>query len=349
MKANHRMRTGLLAAGIVLAVSMAAAQNHTYTAVDLGALRGGSAVPRMVNATGAVVGRSGEPHGESTQAFFWKGGKPTGLGFLPGGDYSAAFGVNTAGQVVGYSNTATVLRGFVWTAAGGMQDIGTLPGDDGSQALGINNSGVIVGSSSGPSGTHAFARTSSAMLGLGTLPGDNESVAYAVNDSGQVVGYSFGQDHQQAFLWSPASGMQALGTLPGQSDSTANFINNNGQVVGASGAAAFSWTEGGGMQNLGFLPGGDYSQAYGLNNLGQIVGASGSVLGTHAFIWDAQNGMQDLNGLIQNPNIVLAGATGINDNGQIVAFGIVASHSKKVELDHDSHAGPLHVYLLTPH
>ncbi len=347
MKAGNK-RIGVTLGVALLATVTALAQNHTYTASDLGALRGGSAVPKTVSAGGAVVGRSGEPHGESTQAFLWNRGRLMGLGFLPGGDYSAAFGVNDAGQVVGYSNTATALRGFLWTASGGMQDIGTLSGDTGSEAYAINSSGQIVGVSSGPSGRRAFVRTSSGMLSLGTLPGDDESVAYAINDSGQVVGYSGGNGHQLAFLWSPANGMQPLGTLPGRNDSTANFINNNGQVVGSSGSTAFTWTASGGMQDLGFLPGGDYSQAYGINNVGQIVGASGSDLGTHAFIWDAQNGMQDLNGLIQNPNIVLAGATAINDGGEIVAFGVIASHTERVDLDHSSHAGPLHMFLLTP-
>src|SRR5512138_1197653 len=110
MKGNS-MRTGLTLALALLATAMAAAQNQTYTAVDLGALRGGSAVPKMVSAGGAVVGRSGEPHGEATQAFFWNRGRLVPRGFLPGGDYSAAFGLNDAGQVVGYSNTATALRG----------------------------------------------------------------------------------------------------------------------------------------------------------------------------------------------------------------------------------------------
>ncbi len=349
MKSLITRRTGLALAFLMLGGGLAAAQNHTYTAVDLGALRGGSAVPRMVSAAGTVVGRSGEPHGESTQAFMWNGGHPIGLGFLPGGDYSAAFGVNSAGQVVGYSNTATALRGFVWTAATGMQDLGALPGDVGSEAFGVNTAGQVVGESSGAAGTQAILRTSGGIQNLGTLPGDDESIAYAINDSGQVVGYSGGGGHQRAFLWSAATGMQELGTLPGQSDSVANFINNNGQVVGSSGSAAFIWSAATGMQDLGFLPGGDYSQAYGINNAGQIVGASGSDLGTRAFIWDAQNGMQDLNGLINNPNLVLAGATGINDNGQIVAFGIIASHTMRVDLDHDSHAGPLHMFLLKPH
>ncbi len=341
---------GSALAALSLFTLAATAQSPTYTIRDLGALRGGSAVPRMLNASGVTVGRSGEPHGEDTRAFVFSNGKLTGLGTLPGGDYSAAFGVNNVSQVVGYSNTATGIHAFLWTSASGLQDLGTVAGDADSEAFAINNSGQVVGDSSGPSGQHAFLLTAAGMQSLGTLPGDTNSVAYGVNDSGQVVGYSGSADgNQQAFFWSASTGMQALGKVPGQSDSVANFINNSGQVVGSSGTAAFIWTAVNGIQDLGTLPGGDYSQAYGLNNNGQVVGASGSSLGTHAFIWDAQNGMQDLNGLINNPNIVLAGATGINDAGQIVAFGVIGPHNVHTDLDHESHAGPLHTFLLTPH
>ena len=39
----------------------------------------------------------------------------TNLGDLPGGfDFSNAFGINNAGQVVGYSITATGNRAFLW-------------------------------------------------------------------------------------------------------------------------------------------------------------------------------------------------------------------------------------------
>ncbi len=82
-------------------------------------------------------------------------------------------------------------------------------------------------------------------------------------------------------------------------------INNLGQVVGDSQYSvnggsirhAALWSNGTAI-DLGFLPlWGNYSRANGINDLGEVVGHSGASLSTsntHAFIWDAANGMRDL-------------------------------------------------------
>jgi probable HAF family extracellular repeat protein len=164
-----------------------------------------------------------------------------------------------------------------------------------------------------------------------------------------------GKEGTRAFVWSQANGMRSLGVLPNHTSSVALFINKAGQVVGSSSGQtstlAFFWTSSEGMKDLGTLPGGDYSTATGLNDSGQVVGASGSALGLHAFIWTATDGMQDLNAMTTRSNVILTGAVSINDKGQIVAFGSPGddgAHTHVIELDHESHAGPLHTYLLTP-
>jgi probable HAF family extracellular repeat protein len=341
---------------IVSLVALPYALGQHYAVRDLGTLQGGSGVPRSLNLYGTVVGRSGEPHGEGTSAFRWDAahGMRT-LGYLPGGDYSAAFSINNAGQVVGYSNTSTHLMGFLWTAASGATSLPPLATDDSCKAFAINSSGEVVGSSSGSKGTRAVVWVGSAIQNIGTLPGDSTSEAYGINSSGQVVGKSSGNGKDHAFLWSNGR-MRDLGVLPHQTNSIAQFINDAGQVVGFSsgplGTLAFLWDRTQGMQNLGTLPGGDYSQANGVNSAGVVVGTSGNALSTHAFIWDASNGLRDLNGLVsKNSEVSLAGATAINDRGQIVAYGnIHLNHSddRTLQLDHDAHAGPLHIFLLTP-
>src|SRR5438309_2308414 len=66
------------------------------------------------------------------------------LGTL-GGANSMAVAVNATGQVVGLSdNTTGALRGFSWTAAGGMVDLGTFGGSL-SSATALNDSGQVVG------------------------------------------------------------------------------------------------------------------------------------------------------------------------------------------------------------
>jgi probable HAF family extracellular repeat protein len=61
-----------------------------------------------------------------------------------GGTTSRAYGINSAGQVVGYSTIANGLHAFLWSASGGMQDLGTLGGNT-SDAYAINSAGQVVG------------------------------------------------------------------------------------------------------------------------------------------------------------------------------------------------------------
>lgn len=54
----------------------------------------------------------------------------------------------------------------------------------------------------------------------------------------------------------------------------------------------------------------------------QVVGYDLNYTTYHAFLWDAQNGTQDLNSLINAKDTLIQGAMSINDIGQIVGFGI---------------------------
>ena len=78
----------------------------------------------------------------------------TDLGTLPGGDESEARGINARGQVVGFSETASVAtHPFLWED-GRMTDLGNLPGAEFnfSRAFGINSRGQVVGFSNTASG-----------------------------------------------------------------------------------------------------------------------------------------------------------------------------------------------------
>lgn len=251
--------------------------------IDLGTLGGDSSVAFSVNDAGQVVGESfaGDL---SCHAFSWTGAgvmidigtietcnqyPPTvnnagqvvvnrygrasvwtvsegirDLGTL-GGGFSAAYAINSAGQVVGDSTTASgQVNAFSWTAAGGMIDLGSLDGV-GSQAVAVNDAGQVVGNSgtSGGSSYHAFSWTEAAgMIDLGTLGGPN-SQAFAVNDAGQVVGSSTASPGDSppsyAFSWTAAGGMTGLGTAADQSEAVA--VNDAGQVVGHEGFRALLW------------------------------------------------------------------------------------------------------------
>jgi probable HAF family extracellular repeat protein len=259
-----------------------------------------------INDAGQIAGdyRAGSA-AESARAFRWTDGSVQNLGNLSGepGHTSTGRGINESGQVAGYGNTADGARGALW-GSGAVQQLPVLPGKSTSHAYDMNDNGLVVGQS----GNRAFIYDGTTMTSLGTLPGGffgASSIAYAVNDNGWVVGRSEGSDtFGQAFLWNGTT-MEGLGDLPnGYFLSSAYDVNNRGQVVG----------------------------------VGSITASAATA--SRAFIWDADNGLVDLNMLIDRNDPMfgtgfrLTEARGINDLGQIVGFGVFN--------------GAEHAFLLTP-
>lgn len=182
-----------------------------------------------VNDPGVIVGGNGH-------AFLLQNGTYSDLGVLPGGNWSAAYGINNAGAAVGYGNTGNgMFRGFVWTASTGMQELGTFGGKS-SYAMAINNNGEVVGQASLSSGyANAFLDVNGVMTDLGTLGGGN-SYAYGINDSGEVVGYSSIADgDSHAFVYVNGVMLDLNSLIPSDSGwdlLEAYGINNSGEIVG---------------------------------------------------------------------------------------------------------------------
>jgi probable HAF family extracellular repeat protein len=108
---------------------------------------------------------------------------------LPDSTYSAAYGINNVGQVVGVSVVDGVDVATEWSH-GRVIDLGGLPGTTISAAFAINDAGQAVGWSIGMGSSYATEWSDGRVIDLGGLPGSTDSYAYGINDAGQAVGDS---------------------------------------------------------------------------------------------------------------------------------------------------------------
>jgi probable HAF family extracellular repeat protein len=325
------------------------AQSYQYSVQ--GMIRGGGGTAVGINNSGLVIGRSGTNYNTEARGFVWgRGPKMQTLASLPGGDFSEAAGINDLGDITGSFNTNANLRALLWTRNGEVRELGALPGDSASRARSINIARQVVGSSMGPNGVSGFLWTKrEGMQRLAPLPGSDFSEATAINNAGVIAGTAgLAHGDHRAVRWDNPWAVRALGVLAGDTGSESYAINDLGQIVGAStgrsGVHAWIWNNKEGMRSLGSFLGGNYTIAFGINNLGQVVGTSTTAVGaSHAFIWTANGGMRDLNDLIPDASrILLVSAVGINDRGQIIAYG-----GDRDAFNHDALdlLGPLHPQL----
>jgi probable HAF family extracellular repeat protein len=294
-----------------------------YNVVDLGTLGGATSKAYDINNRGQVVGYADInvtvfPSSYVAHAFLWQSDSGMNdIGTIGTFSSSIAYGINDSGQVVGTLGYAMPggYHPFLWQTGGAMQDLG---GGDFSMAANINNAGQVVGQSS-DYGAFLWQSASGMQSLLGGV-----GRASDINDNGLVVGTRPIDGKPCGFLWQNGSVTQDIGG--GGNDFTTNSINDRGQVVGAYGTYpayhAFLWQSSTGRRDLGMLNGATDSTAGEINESGQVVGTSGD----RAFLWQDGIGMQDLNGLIsQSSGWTLESASAINDNGQIVGYGLNSS------------------------
>ena len=318
---------------------------------------GASKLIRQINTAGEVVGAFRPSSRVASKALIFRATGTSEIVGDQGIGYSAAYGINDQGEVVGAFNTKVSLRPFRAVGNNGFQPLDLLPGSNGGIAYGINVEGEAAGYVSGPDGIQPVWWTRSGAVHLLPSAPNVTTRALGLNGSGDIVGVS-GDDISSAVLWAKKGSIVNLGTLPGFTHSEAVSINESGVIAGvATGVGQFSnrsraviWgLAGQAAQDLGVLPGGDSSRARDINARGEVVGTSTSADGNRAFIWTAATGMLDLNTLITVPGLVITDALGINSRGDIVVAGHDAVQGTSAGIDaHEEHEQPLRITILSP-
>ena len=310
----------------------------TYKIFDIGTLENASGWDledmnveswgKGLNNNGQVVGWS-YTTGGAIHTFIWDMTNGiTDINVLNGID-SRGGDINNNGQVTGSWNptNSTDDHVFIWDPTTGFTDLGAL-GGTWVEANGINDNGKIVGFGCCDNSTVAFIGDATNGLTALDLLGGPTGRANDINNSSQVTGSSDGQ----AFIWDATNGTTWIGAIGGLEAYSEGFgINDFGQLTGDScidaecvNTHAYLWNPTDGFTDIGSF-GGTETWGNAINNVGQVVGDSDIPAGEamHAFYWDAENGMLDLNDLV----VDLTGwrslnwAEDINDSGCITGAG----------------------------
>lgn len=302
-----------LAPAASFAATSAATPKYTLTVLPDGLS------PAAINNAGQIVGTRND------HAYLWSSAGGIDLGTL-GGASSNGTALNRWGEVTGGALTASGEEHAFIYSKGVMTDLGTVGGGDFTRGTAINDLGQIAGDFHAPgAGWGAFIRLDGQLRDIGNLGGAS-TWASGINNAGRVVGSSLAQGDfhppQHAYVYE--NGVMSALNYSSSGSNTANAVNQAGQITGSDWqvpGSAYLYANGS-TRVLGSLYGLD---AWGtaLNNRGEVVGNLGGALQVPFFAFIYANGtLSDLNTLI-DPALgwTVNSATGINDLGQIVAYG----------------------------
>jgi probable HAF family extracellular repeat protein len=166
---------------------------------------------QIVGSTGYYWGYGGYLH-SSLHGCLYSAGVFTDLGSLTGDPRTntEALGINTAGQIVGYSTGADGMSHAFLYSAGAMQDLGTITGEN-ATAIAINDQGLVIGNLTNPYGANlgAFVVENGTLADLATRiasggDGWSQLIVTGLNNTGAIVGNGTLNGEIHAFLLVPS-------------------------------------------------------------------------------------------------------------------------------------------------
>jgi probable HAF family extracellular repeat protein len=223
-------------------------------------------------------------HGQA-HACLYSGGVVTDLGSIcnnPRSD-TEAYGIDQAGDVVGYSTAADGSHHAFLYRGGAIQDLGTMPGEW-ATATAINDAGLIAGTLANPYGVAlgSFVYSGGTMLDLGSLvtnpDGWSQLVVTGLNAEGVIVGYGSRNGATQGFIAEPAA---SAGVTP-RTALTSMLSEAQPNPFGREAAIAFSLSTraGGGNSRLEIFD----AQGRRVTTLAR----GGLAAGPHSVRWDGR-------------------------------------------------------------
>lgn len=362
---RHAVATAHALFALLLGGANALAQPPQYTVQDLGTSTSSLSITVTgINRNGEVVGYAGGSS-SPTLAFRTQPNSPINLpadyiGTLGGSGNcgnspcsSVATGINSSGQVVGYSTTSSgEIHGFRTAAHAAINaatdDLGSLGGPPTSnnfltRAMGINDAGQVVGLSQTSDGSaQAFRTAANAAINPATDniephtgPGTTtNSEARNINNSGDVLGDYHDtalSDYRFFVAYHDGTFVDGPGSISVETSKT--NINDSDQVGGSNTNALGVWQNGAGLA-LATCANVQDCPLRSLNNSLQMVGQLYSPSAPQRAFLFMGGAVYDLNTLIPtNSGWVLTDAVAINDNGQIIGTGTLNGVTHVVRLD----------------
>ena len=288
-----------------------------------------------VNDQGQVAGtvsssEGGEPF---TAAFLYAGGVTNTVAFSR---TSTGNGLNDQGQVVGQQDLTPPFplqpppQAFLYNYSNKTTiNIDNVSGRE-SAAYSINDAGQVTGSLSTATcpipvpfpptclgDTHAFLYTGAGLTDIGTLGGTN-SEGTSINNRGEIAGISTVADGATHLFLYTQGHMRDLGTAAGQTFASA-VLNDRGEILASTAGSGGVGTSYLFRHHTFFkLP----FQGSGINNSTEIVGTKPAATAVSRAYLYFRGISIDLNELVDSSLPLLTSASGVSNNGKIVAKGL---------------------------